>query len=95
MILSAAQTYHYCLERVMDLDLTLTVAQLVLRYPAAVPILTSAGVDTCCDSGLSLAGAAARAGISLNQLVVRLHDGIGQGPEARTPNGCACQCEMR
>ena len=79
----------------MDLDPTLTVAQLVLRHPAALPILTAAGIDTCCDSGLSLAGAAARAGIGLHELVVGLHDGIAHGPEARAPNSCACDCEMR
>jgi iron-sulfur cluster repair protein YtfE (RIC family) len=79
----------------MDLDPTLTVAQLVLRYPAALPILTAAGIDTCCDGGLSFAAAAARASISLNELVVRLHDGIAQGADARAPNSCACHCGMR
>jgi iron-sulfur cluster repair protein YtfE (RIC family) len=78
----------------MDLDPTLTVAQAVLRYPAALPILTAAGIDTCCDGGLSFAGAAARAGISLKELVARLHDGITQGPDGRAPNSCACHCGM-
>jgi iron-sulfur cluster repair protein YtfE (RIC family) len=79
----------------VDLDPTLTVAQLLLRYPAALPILTAAGIDTCCDAGLSFAGAAARAGISLNELVVRLQDGIAQGPDARAPNSGACHCGTR
>jgi iron-sulfur cluster repair protein YtfE (RIC family) len=78
----------------MDLDPTLTVAQLVLRHPAALPILTAAGIDTCCDGGLSVAAAAERAGISVNDLVVRLDDGIAQAPEARAPNSCACHCGM-
>jgi iron-sulfur cluster repair protein YtfE (RIC family) len=79
----------------MDLDPTLSVAQLVLRHPAALPILTAARIDSCCDGGLSLAGAAARAGINLNELVVRLHNGIAQGPEVRAPNSRACDCGMR
>jgi len=79
----------------MDLDPTITVAQLVLRHPAALPILTAAGIDTCCDGARSLAAAAAREGISLHELVLRLHDGIAQGPEARAPNSCACDCGMR
>ena len=79
----------------MDLDPTLSVAQLVLRHPAALPILTAARIDSCCDGGLSLAGAAAWAGITLNEIVVQLRDGVGQGPDGGAPNGCACQCEMR
>jgi iron-sulfur cluster repair protein YtfE (RIC family) len=76
----------------MDYDPTLTVAQMVHSHPPALAVLTAAGIDTCCDGGLSLAGAAARAGLRPSELMARLREGITRHPKARGPNRCACDC---
>jgi iron-sulfur cluster repair protein YtfE (RIC family) len=79
----------------MELDPTLTVAQLALRHPAGLPILTAAGIDTCCDGGLTLAGAAARAGISLENLLRQLHHDIARDSAPQAPAPCTCDCGRR
>jgi iron-sulfur cluster repair protein YtfE (RIC family) len=63
----------------MSIDPHLSVNELVLRHPAALPILTAAGIDTCCGGGLTLAAAAQGTGLTFEQLVGRLQRGCGCG----------------
>jgi iron-sulfur cluster repair protein YtfE (RIC family) len=78
----------------MTIDPTLSVNELLLRYPGALPVLTVAGIDSCCGGEQSLALAAARSGLTFDQLAARLHDGLVHGnPESGRPD--ACSCELR
>jgi iron-sulfur cluster repair protein YtfE (RIC family) len=56
----------------MRLDPMLSVHELILRYPAALPVLTTAGIDTCCGGGLTLAAAAQGSRLTFEQLAARL-----------------------
>lgn len=78
----------------MKLDPMLSVNELVLRYPAALPVLTAAGIDTCCGGGLTLMAAAQGRGLSLEQLAANLDRGLAtQEPEERASavSGCGCK----
>lgn len=50
----------------------LTVNDLVRARSDALPLLAAAGIDTCCGRGDSLALAAAKAGLTFDQLLRRL-----------------------
>ena len=52
----------------------LTVNDLVRCHSDALPILAAVGIDTCCGGGDSLAHAAARAGLTFDQLLRRLEE---------------------
>ncbi len=54
---------------------TETVNELVLRVPAALPLLAEQGIDTCCGGGLSVAEACRRHGVDVEELLARLEDG--------------------
>ena len=78
----------------MPLDPTLSVNQLLLRHPAALPILTAAGIDTCCGGGLTLAKAAQDSGLTFDQLAARLEQGLSQDrPDEPAPPSCGCGCK--
>ena len=71
----------------MPLDTTLSVNQLLLRHPAALPILASAG-------GLTLAKAAEGSGLTFDQLAARLEQGLSQDrPDEPAPPSCGCGCK--
>lgn len=70
----------------------LRVSELVLQYPETLPVLAATGIDTCCGGGESLAHAAARAGLTFDQLLARLKGGPAAQP---TASGPACGCESR
>jgi iron-sulfur cluster repair protein YtfE (RIC family) len=79
----------------MTIDPTLSVNELLRRYPAALPILAAAGIDSCCGGEQSLALAAARSGLTFDQLAARLQDGVARrGLDNRTP-ACGCGCGRR
>ena len=72
----------------------LSVNELILRYPAALPVLTTAGIDTCCGGGLTLAAAAQGRGLSFEQLAARLERGLATPePEPAAPADCGCGCK--
>ena len=56
-----------------------TVEATVRRFPPATEILRALGIDTCCGSRLTLAEAAAAAGISVNAVL----DALGAKAEAK------------
>lgn len=67
----------------------LTVHEVIKGHPAALRLLTAAGIDTCCGSGLSLEQAAQRAGVAVSDLIRALEDGT-----AITDAGaCGCGCK--
>jgi len=83
------------LEQNMTIDRRLSVNQLIQQHPAVLSFLTAAGVDTCCGGDLSLEEAARRAGVDLDNLVVRLETEAGGrtgGAVGRKPSACSCGC---
>ncbi len=73
----------------MTIHPDLTVTELVIGHPGALPVLADAGIDTCCGGGLSLALAAAQAGLTFDQLLDRLQRGRSGG-EAPSRPACGC-----
>jgi iron-sulfur cluster repair protein YtfE (RIC family) len=81
-------------EIVVKLDPMLSVNELVLRYPAALPVLTAAGIDTCCGGDLTLMAAAQGRGLSLEQLEARLQqDSAALQSERPAAADCGCGCK--
>ena len=66
----------------------LTVDDLVRRRSDALPILAALGIDTCCGGGDSLALAAARAGLTFDQLLRRLEE--PSSPHLSPASQCDC-----
>ncbi len=54
------------------IDASLSVNEILLRYPAALPALKAAGIDTCCGGAKPLSVAAQTAGVELDELLVRI-----------------------
>ena len=78
----------------MKLDPMLSVNELVLHHPAALPVLTAAGIDTCCGGGLTLTAAAQGRGLTLEQLAARLERALAAPePEPPAPANCGCGCK--
>ena len=77
----------------MSISPTLTVHELVRSEPAAVPVLGAAGIDTCCEGGLTLAEAAQGVGLTFDQLAAGLQRGIDGG--ASMPIAPSCGCERQ
>ncbi|MBI1808674.1 MAG: DUF542 domain-containing protein [Gemmatimonadetes bacterium] len=50
------------------LDRTLTVNEIIARYPATIAVLNSFGIDTCCGGMTSLDEAAVRDGADADAL---------------------------
>ncbi len=76
----------------MTFDPLLSVTELIRRYPAALPVLTTAGIDTCCGGNLTLAAAAQGTGLTFEQLAARLRRGLAE-PEAAPATDCGCGCK--
>ena len=53
-------------------DPSLSIGELVRRYPAALGVFNARGLDTCCGGGLPVAVAAARNGLDLAELLAAL-----------------------
>jgi regulator of cell morphogenesis and NO signaling len=59
-------------------DPSLTISEVVRRYPAALGVFNSRGLDTCCGGGLSVAEAARRHGLDLAELLAALGQAAGE-----------------
>jgi regulator of cell morphogenesis and NO signaling len=58
-----------------------TVDTAVKRLPGALPVLRELGIDTCCGGSLTLAQAAASAGIPSERVLERLLRALGDRRE--------------
>jgi iron-sulfur cluster repair protein YtfE (RIC family) len=67
-----------------DIDPTLSVNDILRRYPASLKVLTARGIDTCCDGGLPLSVATADANLDLSELIDELK-AVVFGAEETTP----------
>ncbi|MEO7996517.1 MAG: DUF542 domain-containing protein [Gemmatimonadaceae bacterium] len=72
------------------LDPTSSVNDALLRFPAAVTVLSARGIDTCCRGNESIATAAANSGISAEALI----NDIANAPasDALVKSSCSCSC---
>lgn len=63
------------------LDASLTVNEILRRWPATAVVLNSYGVDLCCGGALPLIGAAASVGADLDSLLRDLCEAAALPPE--------------
>lgn len=54
------------------ITLEMTVNEVVLRLPGALPVLAACGIDTCCGGALPLGEAARRHDVDADKLLARL-----------------------
>jgi iron-sulfur cluster repair protein YtfE (RIC family) len=52
-----------------QIDPTISVNELVRRYPASLPVLSTLGIDSCCGGAKTLSAAAETAGITVDALL--------------------------
>jgi iron-sulfur cluster repair protein YtfE (RIC family) len=71
-----------------QLDATITVNDLLLRFPDAVATLTAYGIDTCCRGNETLARAAAFVGADPTRLLADVTSGAPAGPAKAGACGC-------
>jgi iron-sulfur cluster repair protein YtfE (RIC family) len=60
-------------------DPTLTVNEVLARWPGTIPLLNALGIDTCCGGGESLRDAARSAGVPLPVLLAAVEHGASGG----------------
>ena len=73
----------------IQFDETITVNDLLQRFPAAIETLSRYGIDTCCRGNLSIAEAAATAGIEADRLLAEVS---AAKPTAASVKSCGCGC---
>lgn len=59
---------------------TLTINEILARWPSTMPLLNALGIDTCCGGGDLLPDAALRAGVPLPVLLAAVEHGA-TGPD--------------
>jgi len=57
-----------------QIDFTLTINELVARYPETLPVFNRFGLDTCCGGGVPADEAARRHGVEPEAVRVALRD---------------------
>ena len=71
-----------------QIDPTISVNDLVRRYPASLPVLSSLGIDSCCGGAKTVSAAAESAGITVDTLLARVASSSG----AAEPTDSCCKC---
>lgn len=66
-----------------ELDATMTVNDIIRRWPAAANVLGHYGLDLCCGGVLPLNLAAASAGVDPAELVAALEEATRANPQRR------------
>lgn len=59
-----------------QLDLTLTINEIVARFPETIPVFNRFGLDTCCGGGVCVDEATRRDGIASNEVIAALRDAV-------------------
>lgn len=57
-----------------QLDPTLTINEIVARYPEAIAVFNRLGFDTCCGGGITVDEAARRDGVDASAVLGALRD---------------------
>ena len=71
-----------------QIDPTLSVNEFVRRYPAALPVLSTLGIDSCCGGAKTLSDAAATAGITVDALLAS----VTASTTAASVKADCCKC---
>jgi regulator of cell morphogenesis and NO signaling len=58
------------------LDPTLTINEIVARFPETIPVFNRFGLDTCCGGGVRVDDAARRDGLDSDAVVEALREAI-------------------
>jgi hypothetical protein len=66
----------------LELDCTLSVNDVIMRYPATIAVFNRFGVDTCCGGILSVEAAACANDVDREALCAQLHDAVRRGSTA-------------
>ena len=66
------------MQNLTQLDPTLTINEIVARYPATIPVFNRFGMDTCCGGGVSVQQAAYRDGIDVATVLTALREAVDQ-----------------
>ncbi|HET7372617.1 MAG TPA: DUF542 domain-containing protein [Gemmatimonadaceae bacterium] len=61
---------------VIQLDPSLTINEIVARYPETIAVFNRFGMDTCCGGGVPVDEAARRDGLNLDQILAALRDAM-------------------
>ncbi len=64
------------LQKVTDISADWTVNDTIARFPDAIAVLNTFGVDTCCGGGLSIAQAAQANGLDLDALLRAVREAV-------------------
>ena len=59
-----------------ELDFTLTINEIVARFPETIPVFNRFGFDTCCGGGVRVDDAARRDGIAADEVVAALREAV-------------------
>lgn len=63
---------------VIQLDASLTINEIVARYPETIAVFNRFGMDTCCGGGVPVEEAARRDSLDLGQILAALRDAMEQ-----------------
>lgn len=63
---------------VIQLDPSLTINEIVARYPETIAVFNRFGMDTCCGGGVPVEEAARRDGLDVDQILAALRDAMEQ-----------------
>jgi len=63
---------------VIQLDPSLTINEIVARYPETIAVFNRFGMDTCCGGGVPVEEAARRDSLDLDQILAALRDAMEQ-----------------
>ena len=61
---------------VIQLDPSLTINEIVARYPETIAVFNRFGMDTCCGGGVPVEEAARRDSLDLDQILAALRDAM-------------------
>ena len=57
----------------LQLDVTVTINEIVAAHPETIPVFNRFGFDTCCGGGVRVDEAARRDGIDVNEVIAALN----------------------
>lgn len=61
---------------ITTLDTSLTIKEIVARFPATKPVFNRFGLDTCCGGGVRVDEAARRDGLDVNAVIAALREAL-------------------
>ncbi len=64
------------MQNLTQLDPTMTINEIVARYPATIAVFNRFGMDTCCGGGVSVGQAAYRDGIDVDLVLTALREAV-------------------